>query len=151
MKAIIACVLVTCAGFASAASVEPADPVETRQVRMQDARDASAELRALLEQDNPDITRVRDEIARIKQLSVNTYFLFPQGTWGAPDGESAARPEIWTDADGFRQAQDRLALAAELLVLRGEANDIQGARQAFASVRESCQSCHRTYRYRNPE
>jgi cytochrome c556 len=60
-------------------------------------------------------------------------------------GGNRAKAEIWTDTDGFK-AED-MKLAAATTALAAVAGDgLDAMRAAFGPVGQSCGSCHETYR-----
>lgn len=75
--------------------------------------------------------------------------LFPDGTGmdAFPGKKTGAKPEIWTDAAGFKTAADTLKmLAAEAEKAAGS-----GDRKAFAAAfarlgKEGCGGCHKKFR-----
>jgi cytochrome c556 len=77
--------------------------------------------------------------------------LFPEGT-GVTDlpGETAAKPEIWTDRAGFEARAADYAAAVDRLSERAQAGDVDGFDSQFAVVRTSCGSCHDVYRIEPP-
>ena len=77
--------------------------------------------------------------------------MFPAGTSVADvPGETAAKPEIWTDRAGFEAQAADYAAAVDRLSELAQTNDVEGFNAQFAVVRTSCGSCHSVYRVEQP-
>jgi len=64
------------------------------------------------------------------------------------DGDTKAKPEIWTDKEGFDKAMKALgdstaALAAQL---KKDPNDQDAFKKAAGAVGQACKNCHDNYR-----
>lgn len=66
------------------------------------------------------------------------------GTDSSVEG-SRARAEIWTDAEGYAQAQQSMVDATAALALVA-GDGIDALKGAFGPVGQSCGACHQTYR-----
>lgn len=81
-------------------------------------------------------------LAALANMSHDAYWV--EGTDGSGDG-IRAKAEIWTDMDGFK-AED-MKLAAATTALAAVAGDgLDAMRAAFGPVGQSCGSCHEAYR-----
>lgn len=67
-----------------------------------------------------------------------------EGTDSSVEG-SRARAEIWTDAEGYAQAQQSMVDATAALALVA-GDGIDALKGAFGPVGQSCGACHQTYR-----
>ncbi|WP_349364018.1 MAG: cytochrome c [Roseitalea porphyridii] len=119
------------------------DPIEERQQIMKDngqamrvlvpmARgqadyDAEAALAAFVS--------IRDDAARFGEL-------FPEGT--ETGGDTRAKPEIWTDREGFDAAVAAFVEDAEAAVAAAPA-DLDAFRPVFGAMAENCGDCHEVY------
>ena len=63
---------------------------------------------------------------------------------GGDDGE--AKPEIWTDFEGFKFAAKAFETASLDLQKAVEQNDISLVKTALGNVGVSCKACHKKYR-----
>ncbi len=71
-----------------------------------------------------------------------------EGTDTSIEG-SRAKPEIWSDAEGF--AAERVKLADATVALAAVAGDgLDAMKAAFGPVGQSCGSCHEAYRAPRP-
>lgn len=57
-----------------------------------------------------------------------------------------AKPEVWSQASEFRQAQDKFLAATEALVQVAGSADLVAIRAAVETVQTSCKSCHDQFR-----
>jgi cytochrome c556 len=81
-------------------------------------------------------------LAALANMSHDTYWV--EGTDSSGEG-TRAKAEIWTDMDGFR-AED-MKLAAATTTLAAVAGDgLDAMRAAFGPVGQACGSCHEAYR-----
>lgn len=68
---------------------------------------------------------------------------FPAGT---DQGETRARPEIWSDPDKFKQAMDRYLAESTKLVEVARSANADAFRTQFGALAKSCDSCHDDFR-----
>jgi cytochrome c556 len=71
---------------------------------------------------------------------------FAPGTAKAPDVESRAKPEIWSEPEKFKQALDRFQAEASKLVEASKAGNLDAVRPAFGGVAKACGACHDSFR-----
>ena len=61
--------------------------------------------------------------------------------------ETRAKPEIWSDAAGFKKVMDNFqAEAAKMVQVAKTAKDVDAVRGQFAALGKSCAACHDNYR-----
>ncbi|MNV53325.1 Cytochrome c' [compost metagenome] len=77
----------------------------------------------------------------LKTLSALPWAAFGPGTEGGD-----ARPEIWSDAAGFKQKQQAFQDNIVKLSAAADAGDLDKLRAAFGDVGASCKACHDSYR-----
>jgi cytochrome c556 len=70
--------------------------------------------------------------------------LFPTGSETGHD--TKAKPEIWSDREGFIKAAAKLNAAATRLAELADANDKAGFIKQFQVMGGACKSCHDAYR-----
>lgn len=68
---------------------------------------------------------------------------FGQKTTG---GETRAKPEIWTDASGFKQAADDAAAATKAFAEAAASGDDGAIGEKLKAVFDGCKGCHKNYR-----
>ena len=74
--------------------------------------------------------------------------LFPAGSGMDKNSNSKAKPEIWSDAAGFKTKLDAYAKATADFQAASSKGDAEGVKTATAEVGKACQGCHETYRAR---
>ncbi len=68
--------------------------------------------------------------------------LFPKGS----DAGTKAKPEIWSDMDGFVKAAAGLGAASTKLAELAKAGDAEGVEAQVKLVGAACAACHNAYR-----
>lgn len=99
-----------------------------------------------LRANTPQTSMIRISAQQIRDLARRQYSLFPSGSGFQPGVKTAAKAEIWSNADGFRAAQDAFTTRANAFVAATESNDVIKMRVAARALGQSCASCHRAYR-----
>jgi len=81
---------------------------------------------------------------RLDQLSKMAWEGFGPGTdAGAP---TKAKAEIWSDAAGFKKAQDAFQAETPKLVAAAQSGNMDQIKAAFQGVVKSCDNCHDNFR-----
>jgi len=70
--------------------------------------------------------------------------LFPDGTQQGHN--TKAKPNVWSDREGFVKAANNLTDQATRLAQFAAANDKDGFAQQFRATAGACKNCHDTYR-----
>ncbi len=66
---------------------------------------------------------------------------------GSDKGETRAKPEIWSDAAGFKKVMDGFqAEAAKMAQVAKTATSVDQVRGQFSALSKSCGACHDNYR-----
>jgi cytochrome c556 len=68
---------------------------------------------------------------------------------GAMTETSKARPEVWTDRDGFLAAAAAFQAQADSLLAAAEANDAAAFSTRWTSTQRACGACHDKYRVKD--
>jgi cytochrome c556 len=89
-----------------------------------------------------DAAAIKANVALVKTLSTLPWGAFGQGT----QGKSAAKPEVWSDAAGFKGAQTKFEGAVVKLSAAADSGDLDKLRATFGDVGASCKACHDSYR-----
>jgi cytochrome c556 len=58
-----------------------------------------------------------------------------------------AKPEVWSQAGEFKQAQDKFLAATDALVQVAGSADLVAIRSSVEAVQASCKSCHDQFRF----
>lgn len=77
---------------------------------------------------------------------LNTLANLPWVAYGAGTEGGEAKAEIWSDPEGFKQAQEQFNAGMSKLTVAADAGDFDAFRVAFGTVGKSCKSCHDSYR-----
>jgi len=73
---------------------------------------------------------------------------FPEGS-SSDSVETRAKPEIWSDADGFGEKLEALKTASsELATVSAGASSFDDVKAAFGALGKSCKGCHDDYRHK---
>ena len=89
-----------------------------------------------------DAAAVKANVAVIQTLSTLPWTAFATGT----QGSSAAKPDIWSDAPGFKAAQQKFEATVVQLSAAADSGDLNKLRSAAGDVGASCKACHDSYR-----
>ena len=68
---------------------------------------------------------------------------FPAGT---DQGDTRARPEIWSQGDKFKAAMDRYFAESNKLVDAAKSGNVDSFKSQFGALSKACDSCHDDYR-----
>ena len=79
----------------------------------------------------------------LEKLSDKPWLYFPADGNYPP---TRAKPEVWSQPEKFRQAQDTYRSAVHELLLVAQRGDGAAIGKAVDSVTESCKACHRDFR-----
>lgn len=85
--------------------------------------------------------QIKANVAVLKTLSTLPWPAFGEGMQGGN-----ARPEVWSDAQGFKQAQDKFKAGVEQLSAAADTGDLARVRAAFGDTAATCKACHDSYR-----
>jgi cytochrome c556 len=145
----------TCCLIAAAAALSAAGPAQA-QMKPEDAIKFRKSVYTVIGWSNGPIGRMikgeipfnRDLFARnaatIAQLSQIAPEAFPAGS---DKGDTRARPEIWSDAAGFKKAMENFqAEATKLAELSRTATSLDQVRGQAAALGKACAACHDNYR-----
>jgi cytochrome c556 len=136
----------TLAAIAAPLLAAPADQVRTRVAGF---RELGASFKALndgLRAPEPQTVLVQISARQIRNAATQIPAWFPAGSGPGSGGETAAKPEIWSDAPRFRQALDTFAAQADALQRAVASGNMDATRAAARSVGASCKGCHDQFR-----
>ncbi len=88
-----------------------------------------------------DKEKIKENVALLNTLAALPWAAYGKGTEGG-----RAKPEVWSDPQGFKQAQDTFKTGLGKLTVAADAGDFDAFRVAFGEVGKSCKSCHDSYR-----
>jgi cytochrome c556 len=77
----------------------------------------------------------------------STSFMLPDAFLpGSDKGDTKARPEIWKNADKFKQTMDRFNSDAAKLVAASKAGTLDAVKGPFGALAKNCGGCHKEFR-----
>jgi cytochrome c556 len=140
-KPAVASLVVAGSVVGASLAVVHADAYQDRHMLMEGINDAMKPLAAIAKKQAPfDAQVVKANATTVAGNLKKAHGLFPPGSGG---GESLAKPEIWTDREGFdQQMKDAQAAAVALQSVKDEAAFLP----ALRTLGGSCKSCHDMYR-----
>ena len=140
-KLAVASVAVAGMVLGASLAVLAADAFHDRHMAMEAVGDAMKPLGTIAKKQAPfDAAVVKASATTIADNLKKASSLFPAGSGG---GESKAKPEIWTDAEGFdREMKEAHAAAVALQSVKDEA----AFGPALGALGAKCKSCHDMYR-----
>ncbi|UJF17593.1 cytochrome c [Vibrio sp. SS-MA-C1-2] len=86
---------------------------------------------------------------RAEQLSQLS--LMPQDAFavkGSDKGDTKAKPEIWSDWDGFTTKLNKFQADTANLAKVAAGGDQKAIKQAFGQAAKNCKACHSDYKYK---
>lgn len=104
--------------------------------------------RTLVQMVKGEIPFDKDRFARNAAIIAQVSQLVPEAfPAGSDKGETRAKPEIWSDAAGFRKVVDNFqAQATKLADVARSANSVDDVRSQTAALGKSCGACHDNFR-----
>lgn len=127
---------------ASAQFAKPEDAVKYRESALSLMASHFGRMAPVVKGQAPyDAAQIKANVAVLKTLSTLPWSAFGPGTEGGD-----ARPEIWSDAAGFKQKEQALHDNIAKLTAAADAGDFDKLRAAFGDVGASCKACHDAYR-----
>lgn len=116
-----------------------------QQERIERFKASGASVKAMYQEYLPaqDYQAIKAEAAVLVRWAGDIPAAFP---FGSDSDDDEARPEIWSDFEGFKQAAKSFETAALALQSATDQNDIDMVKKALDNVGASCKACHRKYR-----
>ena len=128
---------------AQAQFAKPEDAVKYRQSALTLISSHFGRMQSTVKGATPyDAAAIKANVEILKTLSVLPWAAFPTGS----QANSSAKAEVWSDAAGFKQAQQKLEGAVVKLSEVSGSGDLEKLRSAFGDVGASCKACHDSYR-----
>jgi cytochrome c556 len=132
--------------YVAAADQGAQQAVETRQHNLKELGGAFKEVRDQMRKPQPDMAAVTQASGKIAQLVAQMNTWFPAGSGPAKGIETDAKPEIWSDPQGFSAALTKLQTEGPKLQTLAKANDVDGLKKQVGAVGGACKGCHDKYR-----
>ncbi len=90
-----------------------------------------------------DAKAAADNAELVATLAKLPWAAFGEGT---DKGETRAKPEIWKDADTFKEAADKMQTEMGKLNVAAKAGNVDALKAAFGPAAASCKACHDNFR-----
>ena len=116
-------------------------PVETRQTGLDLLSGSFGGIRAVVAAKG-DVKTLESPAKAMARFAALMPGLFPKGS----DAGTKAKPEIWSDMDGFVKAAASLRAASTKLAELAKAGDFEGVEAQVKLVGAACAACHNGYR-----
>lgn len=144
MKRVI--ILSTLVIATSLSAFAASDAIEQRQKLMKSNGAATKEIGAMLKGQMPfDLQKVQATLKLYQDDSIKFMTLFPDDS--KTGGDTSASPKIWSDAAGFKAANEKFIADAKLAA--DTIKDETSFKTAMPAVLKSCGDCHEAYRVKN--
>lgn len=132
------------AGSAQAQFAKPEDAVKYRKAALTLMGSHMGRMQPVIKGQAPyDAAAIKANVAVLSTLSTLPWAGF---TADSKSVNSEAKPEIWSDAAGFKAAQDKFNQAMTKLTAAADSGDLDKVRAAYGDVGASCKACHDSYR-----
>ncbi len=147
-KALLAAIIGTSTLLASgtaAAQVKPEDVIKFRkgvyQVIGWHVRPMGAMVKGQMPYDQAEFVRNAEIVAMMSTVAPHAFVA------GSDKGDTRAKPEIWSDAAGFKKVMDGFqAEAGKLVQVAKTATTVDQVRGQFGALGKACGACHDNYR-----
>lgn len=65
---------------------------------------------------------------------------------GMDKGDTKAKPDVWSDAAGFKKASEDMMTAVAQLNTAAKTNNLDALKTAFGGAAKTCKACHDAFR-----
>ena len=127
------------------AAITPADQVRTRVANYKQLGAAYKAVNDGVRAGRPP-SAIAPAAAQIAAAARAQYRLFPAGSGPQPGVKTAAKREIWTNARGFRAAQDAFARQAATFQRAVAGGNADLTRAESRKLGATCKGCHDQFR-----
>ena len=134
------------AAYAQRPAPDAAATIQARQGHYKQMAGALHEIIEQLRAGTPDVAWIRPRAALLADRSIRVLTWFPRGTGPETGIRTRAKPEIWSNPTGFRQAGATFVVAARALNAAAQSGDIVRIRAALPGVTRACGGCHDIFR-----
>jgi len=143
MKRIVTLCLV---GLMTTAAFAASDAIDQRQKLMKANGAATKEIGAMLKGQAPfDLAKVQSALKAYQDNTVKFVALFPDDS--KTGGDTSASPKIWSDAAGFKAANEKFSNEAKIAA--AAIKDEASFKATMPNVLKNCGECHEAYRVKN--
>lgn len=139
---IAAAVLGLAAFSAQAQFAKPEDAIKYRQSVLTVQARAFGAINAMNKGDIPFNAASAQANAHV----ISTLASLPWSAFGAGTENAKTKPEIWSDAAGFKASSDKYVAAANALEVAAKSGDANQVKTAWGALAGTCKQCHDAYR-----
>jgi cytochrome c556 len=128
------------------AQLNPKDAVGVRINAYRENGAAFKTINDQLKSGAPVKIMMRASARTISNTARDQYNWYPAGSGAETGLKTKAKPAIWSDAAGFRAAQDRFAREADLMSKVVDTGDAAAMQKQAKALGQACAACHQKYR-----
>jgi len=99
-----------------------------------------------LKKDAPDKAVIAANAQKANALAAQQPSWFPKGSGAESGVKTDAKPEIWSDPQGFAAAVQKLQAATAKLQQVASTDDMAAIKAQVQATGGACKNCHETYR-----
>ncbi|MBX3562288.1 MAG: cytochrome c [Sphingomonas sp.] len=126
-----------------------AGTIRTRQAHYKEMARLSKAIGDQLKARNPAVGEIQGNARRLADLAPQILTWFPAGSGPESGIRTRARPEIWTDQEGFGEAAARFVATSQEFSTIAGGGDLDAIRTLQPDLGPACRNCHD--RFRAPE
>ena len=145
VAAIGAAVALAAVGGAVAQS-KAASTIQARQANFKQLGGAFKAINDELKKDQPDPAVLKVNSAKMKTLAAQLPRWFPKGTGAEAGVKTGAKPDIWSDPNGFSEVARALQTQTSKLAALGANSDLDAFKAQVRPTGGSCKGCHDKFR-----
>lgn len=93
-----------------------------------------------------DMGKIQAAASDIQKVAASMREWFPQGSGTEAGVKTAAKPEIWSDPEGFSVARTRLVEQADKFADAVQSGEVAEIGPAFKALGQACGNCHDKFR-----
>jgi cytochrome c556 len=143
--------LIVSGGHLSAADPSPAEIIKARQQKLKDLGEQMKTIGGQAKSGTLDRKVMTEAAQKAVAYSKDLLTWFPKGTGPEAGVKTAAKPEIWTQADDFKAAGEKLPPETEKLAEVVTNGDKAAVFAQLQATGKACQGCHKQFRVKDKE
>lgn len=142
-------VRIACTGLLAAVCAASAfaqkEVMHERHEGFEDMGGAMKAINGQLKSDAPNIAKIDKNAEVIAALAVKVAGWFPKGS-GPEAGKTDALPSIWEKPEEFSKSTEDFVAASKALTAATKGGDVAAIKKQFMALKETCGSCHDSFR-----
>jgi cytochrome c556 len=144
--AVLAGAVATSVAIAAGTASTPVDAIKTRQQGLKDLGAAFKVVRDQVKSGSPDTDKIKVAAVSVKKVADEIVTWFPHGSGPETGVNTAAKPEIWSNADSFTTARNNFIEQAGKFVAAANSGDVNAIGGQTKALGEACGACHDKFR-----